>query len=138
MYLTLTNMGDDPEAMTTPDGSVIGVLHAMTATAVREDAVTVLIIGDKPEAREMLKAAALRLGAMLHGLISNILGRKVHARERTGKPEWLAVNVANHGANAVRVFLGDPTAAVDIAPGSSRSCDAESYLELRELGLEAS
>jgi hypothetical protein len=135
MYLTLTNITEEPEAAATPDGAFAIVLHSHTPTSFNQEAEGVLVIGDKPDLRETVEQAAGALEQLVRDLVHRILGRKRHAEQRTGKPEDVRVVIANHGANPVRVILGDGVRDVEVPPGSQQTCSASGYLELRELGL---
>lgn len=137
MYATLTNLTDEPEAAADPDGHFAAILHSHTPFDLRDDSVDVLVIGDKPDLRETIRAAAQALAQVARDLIERVLGRKAHAEQRTGKPEDVRVNIANHGANAIRVILGDGVTDFDLVPGSARTATAAGYLELRELGNTA-
>jgi hypothetical protein len=134
MNLTLTNTTAEPEAIGSPDGDFTDVLQPQTPYEFRKDEISVLVIGDKPDVREQFAAAAERLGSVLKGLILIIAGRKKHAVD-AGHPEHVQTAIANHGANAVRVLLGNGTSEQTIQPGTTVVLTAEGYLEVRELGI---
>lgn len=136
MYLTLTNTTNEPEAIGTPDGDFVDVLQTQTPYDFHQDEVDVLLIGDKPTVREQFETAFQRMGSVARHLLTLIAGRKKHAVD-AGRPELVNVAIANHGANAVRVILGDGTTDITIEPGQTQACSAAGYLELRELGHAA-
>lgn len=133
MYLTLTNTGPEPEALSVPGGDEVDVLHTNAAFDFNDDEVGVLVVGDRPDLRDQFKRAAQVISAAAKQLLTLIAGRKQHALD-AGRPELVSVHIANHGPNAVRVILGDGTKDTEIAAGASMACSAPGYLELRELG----
>jgi len=137
MYVTLTNLGDEPELLTSPDGSLAVALHSHTPYQLNQEATTVLIVGDKPDLRDKVEHSARALGSIVRDLIELIVGRKKHAERRTGKVEDVRIVVANHGTNTVRAILGDGTTEQAIEGGSQRTLTAPGYVELRELGTVA-
>jgi len=135
MNLTITNLSDEPEAMAAPDGSLAVVLHTQQPYSVTQEGVQVVIIGDKPSARDAFARAADALEDMARKLLTLIAGRKHHAEQRYGKPEDVRVAVANHGSNPVRAILGDGTTERTVSPGATATLGAAGYVELRELGV---
>lgn len=135
MNLTITNLADEPEAMATPDGSLAVVLHTQQPYTMSDEAVQVVVIGDKPSVRDAFAQAANALEEMARRLLAVIMGRKKHTQDRTGKPEEVRVAIANHGANPVRAVLGDGTTDRTVNPGSTATLTAPGYIEVRELGV---
>lgn len=134
MYLTLTNMGAEPEAIMSPDGSYTSVLQPHTPAQVRDEAGDVLVIGDKPDLRETFAQAAQVLASIARQLLELIAGRKRQSEQRTGKPEEVSISIANHGGQPLRVILGDGVTDITVNPGTTQLCTAAGYLEVRELG----
>lgn len=133
MFLTLTNVGTEPEPLVSPDGTLATVLHSHVAFDLRAEDVGVAVIGDKPDMRDVIRTAAGALGKVARELLTLILGRKQHAEQR-GESEEVAINIANHGGNPVRVILGDGVTDVTVNPGTARTLKAPGYMEIRELG----
>lgn len=134
MYLTLTNLGDEPELLATPSGDYTAALQPGQPLDVADDARDVLLVGDKPDALENIQRGLATLGAIARHILEAIIGRKRDTAERYGQPERVRVSIENHGAQAVRVILGDGVTDVQVQPGTAQVCEAVGYLELRELG----
>lgn len=132
MNLTITNTGTADEAIGAPGGGFVSVLQPGIGLGVNNDE-QVLIIGDKPNVREQFEQAAATLGEFARKLLTAIAGRK-REREAASETDTVAVSISNHGANAVRVILGDGTTDITVAPGATSAASAEGYVELRELG----
>lgn len=138
MNLTLTNTTADPEAIGDPEGTWTDVLQSNTPYEYDNDeAVDVLIIGDKPDTREQFARAAEVVSETVRKLLALIAQRKKVGHHEVRLEEHVCVIIANHGGHAVRVILGNGVDDITIEPATSAACSAKGYLELRELGSVA-
>lgn len=133
MQLILTNMGREPEALAALDASQAQLLQPGTRTRIHSDA-HVLIVGDKPELREQLRAAFAALAGSAGVIFDTLASRKDQVRQQSGRHEVVDVRIENHGTDAVHAVLagGARERGVLIQPGQHAAVGTQGYIELRE------
>lgn len=132
MKLTITNKGDEAEAVTAPDGSYASVLEVDAPVTLSNDQ-DVLIVGDKPDVREQFARAGHVLAQVGRSIYEAIVNRKNKSLDE-GAPEIIAISITNAGTNAVRCILGDGETDETLDAGDTLDLQAIGYIELRELG----
>lgn len=135
MKLTITNKGDEAEAIVAPDGTYASVLEAGSPVSIINDQ-DVLVIGDKPDLRDQFESAAQTLAKVGRAIYEAIINRKNKAVD-DDEPEIVSVQISNGGTDGVRCILGDGVTDETLEPGETLDLQAVGYIELRELGHAA-
>lgn len=133
MQLTITNLGADSEAISSPNGDWAAAIDAGSSFDVTEEKDDVVIVGIKPDLVDVFEQGFQALGEVAKKILATIVGRKKQLRD-TGQADEVKLSLSNHGARDVRVILGDGKTDVTVAPGTTRLVTAEGCIELRELG----
>ena len=136
MMLNVTNLGDAAELLASPDGSLVLGLEPGVTLPVDQPSHDVMILGDKPDARETIERGAKGIAEVIERVVRVVFNRK-RARESRNYPEAESVvfEVENLGASPIRAILGDGVTDQTIAAGGMATLTSAGYVELRELGL---
>lgn len=137
MMLNVKNLGDEAELIASPNGAYLETIGVGATLSVDQPRHDVLILGDKPDARDVIEQGVGALAEVAKRVVSFVLNRKRARRERGyASAEPVSFEIENLGASSLRAILGDGVTDVTIAAGSSATLSATGgYVELRELGL---